>query len=575
MFSDWVTGGRQPDRDAAGQAARGPARADRRRRDPRERLPPGRHGAAPGRGDRRADDPVPRHRRPVHADRRDRGRDALLQRHAPRRPTRPSRCAASGSNGGHAAAFAFDLARSVVYTRQGNPAWAGDSRDGQAGPIRSDNLFFGAKPGDVQPDWIDFSKVAIPQADEQQRLLANLIGLVNLDTQAAAALLVLPERQEGGRGDDRRRPRQRRNRRPLRRLQGREPGGLLGRRLGMRPRARPTSTPNAPAHQLPGRRLRRAGLRGRAARQHGLRRLHAGLARGELRRPARRPSPRSYSSIAVARPRTAPTASRGATGRRTRRSSSRTGSGSTRTTTTGPRRWVADRPGMFTGSGMPMRFADLDGTMIDVYQATTQMTDESDQTYPLTCRHAARQRARRRRVTTARSRRTCTPTGRQRRLRRHPRLGDVARRADRVREADARRGSTAATARASAASPGAATRSRSRSPWAPARTTSRPWSRHSRPSARSPGSPAAASPVAYTRADHQGRRVRVLRRDGRRVRRAVRRRHDAARHLRGGCDAGERRCDRNLDDRRGLDLDRGLRDFGRLPRLPGRAMELW
>ena len=31
---------------------------------------------------------------------------------------------------------------------------------------------------------------------------------------------------------------------------------------------------------------------------------------------------------------------------------------------------------------MPMRFAKLDGSMIDVYQATTQMTDESGQTYP-------------------------------------------------------------------------------------------------------------------------------------------------------------------------------------------------
>ena len=39
---------------------------------------------------------------------------------------------------------------------------------------------------------------------------------------------------------------------------------------------------------------------------------------------------------------------------------------------------------MFTGSGMPMRFADVDGTMIDVYQATTQMTDESEQSYPST-----------------------------------------------------------------------------------------------------------------------------------------------------------------------------------------------
>ena len=31
-----------------------------------------------------------------------------------------------------------------------------------------------------------------------------------------------------------------------------------------------------------------------------------------------------------------------------------------------------------------MRFAQADGTLIDVYQATTQMTDESDQTYPFT-----------------------------------------------------------------------------------------------------------------------------------------------------------------------------------------------
>ena len=33
---------------------------------------------------------------------------------------------------------------------------------------------------------------------------------------------------------------------------------------------------------------------------------------------------------------------------------------------------------------MPMRFADLDGTLIDVYNAPTQMTDESGQTYPFT-----------------------------------------------------------------------------------------------------------------------------------------------------------------------------------------------
>ncbi len=49
-----------------------------------------------------------------------------------------------------------------------------------------------------------------------------------------------------------------------------------------------------------------------------------------------------------------------------------------------PPSWVVNAPGLFTGSAMPMRFADLDGTLIDVYHAATQMTDESGQSYPFT-----------------------------------------------------------------------------------------------------------------------------------------------------------------------------------------------
>ena len=49
-----------------------------------------------------------------------------------------------------------------------------------------------------------------------------------------------------------------------------------------------------------------------------------------------------------------------------------------------PGSWVQNRPGFMTGSGMPMRFADPNGAMLDIYQAATQMTDESDQTYPFT-----------------------------------------------------------------------------------------------------------------------------------------------------------------------------------------------
>lgn len=47
-----------------------------------------------------------------------------------------------------------------------------------------------------------------------------------------------------------------------------------------------------------------------------------------------------------------------------------------------PPNWVANDPGFFTGSGMPMRYVASNGSLIDVYQATTQLTDESGQTYP-------------------------------------------------------------------------------------------------------------------------------------------------------------------------------------------------
>jgi hypothetical protein len=83
---------------------------------------------------------------------------------------------AVGGNGGRAVAFSYDLARSVVLTRQGNPAWAGRNVDGADG-YEASEMFYGANG---QPDWNNLDQALIPIADEQQRLLANLI------TQAAA-----------------------------------------------------------------------------------------------------------------------------------------------------------------------------------------------------------------------------------------------------------------------------------------------------------------------------------------------------------------------------------------------------
>ena len=42
-----------------------------------------------------------------------------------------------------------------------------------------------------------------------------------------------------------------------------------------------------------------------------------------------------------------------------------------------PGPWIGARPGFMTGGGFPMRFADLDGTPVDIYQQNTNLTDES------------------------------------------------------------------------------------------------------------------------------------------------------------------------------------------------------
>ena len=67
---------------------------------------------------------------------------------------------------GMAAAFPFSLAETVAVTRQGNPQWAGQDRDGFH-PLRANDLFY--------PDHLDMNALHVPQADELQRLLANVI----------------------------------------------------------------------------------------------------------------------------------------------------------------------------------------------------------------------------------------------------------------------------------------------------------------------------------------------------------------------------------------------------------------
>ena len=91
------------------------------------------------------------------------------------------------SDQGQAAMWAYDLGRSVAYMRQGNPAWANQERDGRDG-VRAQDAFVG---------WIDLNRIAIPQADEQMRLLSRLISAMLSDILPLPRLWYFPGTAEG------------------------------------------------------------------------------------------------------------------------------------------------------------------------------------------------------------------------------------------------------------------------------------------------------------------------------------------------------------------------------------------
>ncbi|TIC87557.1 hypothetical protein E8D34_10615, partial [Nocardioides sp. GY 10113] len=282
-----------------------------------------------------------------------------------------------GSNGGQVATFAYDLARSVVLTHQGNPAWSGQDRDGQA-PIRSDDLYFGG----TSTDWVNLSKVQIPQADEQQRLLANLITVMARDRMPVPRFWYFPDTHRAvvvATGDDH------------------GTGGTGGRfdtYLANSPSgcsvaawtcprftsyvytSTPLSNAQATSYQNQGFEV---GLHhstgcgdftslsslqsGYSSQLSAWRAKYTGL-----------PSPVTNRTHCIvfsdwsSQPR------------------AELANGIRLDTNYyfWPGSWVQDRPGFMNGSGIPMRFTDTDGSLIDVYQTQTVMTDESEQTYPAT-----------------------------------------------------------------------------------------------------------------------------------------------------------------------------------------------
>jgi hypothetical protein len=286
-----------------------------------------------------------------------------------------------GASGGKAVAFTYDLARSIVYTRQGNPEWAGQKRDGQIDPVRSDDMFFGGS----SPDWIDFNKVAIPQADEQQRLLANIIIQGNLHRKPLPRFWYLPGDEKAAivmTGDDH------------------MSGGTVGRFNQYKDLLPAYNTaqdvldwktirgtsyvyPNTPISNQQAMAFEQQGFEialhpdnncvnyTMASLQNTFSTQLSAFASGwpGLRSPATNRTHCLVWSDWASTPKV----------------ELQNGIRFDVTYYYWPEVWMQNRPGMFTGSGMPMRFADLDGSLIDVYQAPTQMTDETNMNYTAFC----------------------------------------------------------------------------------------------------------------------------------------------------------------------------------------------
>jgi hypothetical protein len=286
-----------------------------------------------------------------------------------------------GANGGSASAFTYDLARTIVLLRQGNPAWVNQNRDGEAGPNRSNDLFFGG----TEPDWVDLDKVAIPQADEQQRLLANLLVDMTRDSQPLPRFWYLPRGEKAAivlTGDEDDFP----VGKPEARFDAELAASPAGCNVSLWECVRSTSyvfpdyqssftAAEAASYEAQGFEIALhvdTDCSSYSRLQYGMA-LDTQLAGFAVRWPGISEPVTNRNHCAAWSDWTIVPEEEEARGIRLDNNYYYW-----------PDDWVNDRPGLFTGSGFPMRFAQTDGTPVDVYQAVTQMTDESGQSYPAT-----------------------------------------------------------------------------------------------------------------------------------------------------------------------------------------------
>ena len=248
-------------------------------------------------------------------------------------------------------------------------------------PIRSDDKFFGAAAGDVKPDWVDLGKVAIPQADEQQRWLANLILTMNAARKPLPRFWYFPNGKKAVvimTGDDH------------------GNGGTSG-RFDQFKAASPAGCSVANWECVRGTSYiyESTPITNTRAAQYNADgfEISAHINTGCADYTAASLE-NTYATQLAEWQATFPSLPAPLTQRHhcvvwsdwTSGAEVQLNHGIRMDTTYyfWPPAWANDTPGVFTGSAMPMRFARLDGTLVDVYQATTQMTDESGQTYPFT-----------------------------------------------------------------------------------------------------------------------------------------------------------------------------------------------
>jgi hypothetical protein len=275
-------------------------------------------------------------------------------------------------------AFAYDLARSVVYTHQGNPAWSGVERDGES-PLRTVDLFFGAAQFDPEPDWVDFSRLQIPQADEQQRLLANAIAAMTEDRTPLPRFWYLPRGLKAAivmtgdsHGSDKVAERFDRF------IAASDSGCAVG----------DWGCVRATTYLYSGPGLTDAQARGYVDQGFDVAvHLTASCLMVDKEQLGRRFDEDLGLFAATYPSLPAPTSNRTHCGQWIDFASeaeleTARGIRFDATSYFYPRTWVRDTPGIFTGAGLPMRYARLDGSTIDTYLLATIFTDDAAMSIP-------------------------------------------------------------------------------------------------------------------------------------------------------------------------------------------------